>query len=200
MIPIVDETARVAAEGLIAIFFYVGIGIFHRVLRPVITAVHLNRDAKMWTEIMLILAEAGTRVNADRAYLCKYRNGNYFVDGSEVLKKSRTHQWTRPGVSKNVDRFQDILTTLIQEENDLVLEEGPSFRNVAELPDSYFKDLTAMDDTVAIARCAIGSGKRIVGFIGIDWVHACHLPPPHIDELPGFAVRIGHVLRKYRKT
>lgn len=148
-------------------------------------------------QINMLLAEIGSRLWADRAYLSMYHNGDHYVEGSELMKKTRTHEWTFGGVSPTLFDFHDIAISLLTEECKLVLEPGPSYTRVADLPDCKFKRLCEAQGVYAVARCAVRSYGKTVGFLGLDFIR--HLDPPtDIDLLPIYASRIEFILDRHR--
>ncbi len=147
--------------------------------------------------IQELLTESRVMLRADRAYLVMFHNGNKYVDGSEVLKKSRTNESVGPGVSFEAQNYQNIKISLMPDEMKLATEEGPSFITVESLKDGKFKRLLLGSGVRAAARCAIRKDKDIIGFIGVDFNDAVN-SPENINDLCKYAGVIEQVLSTYR--
>jgi hypothetical protein len=153
----------------------------------------VNTDHTRDIRVYQCLTELGIHTCAIRAYVSRYINGEQFMDGSDLVKKTRTHEWTN-GVTEQADYFQSILISRIPEETSLVLEAGHSFTLVKDLHESMFKEICKIGRSGAIARASIKMGKKVVGFVGLDWnLDVCE-PPPEIDKINDAARRIEFIL------
>jgi hypothetical protein len=143
-----------------------------------------------WNDLRITeqLAHLRDRVDAQRAYLSRFHNGDHFNDDSELLKKTRTHEVVRDGVAYQSEHFRGMLCST------MVIESGPSWTMVNDLPKGKFKWLCMIGGVDSVARCAIRKGGKIVGFVGLDFDHATESPPENIEALCEFAVRIEQFL------
>jgi hypothetical protein len=156
--------------------------------------------------ITTLLAEARTITGADRCYVAGYHNGTRLIgpaeDGYHLLKKSRTHEVVGPGVEPSVgpevNDYKDLYVSLIPEEYELVVEDGPSWRVVEDIDDSKFKRMLMNSGVWAVARCAIRRGGEIVGFVGADFNHR-RAKPANMDALVDYAGRIEQVMGEPRR-
>jgi len=147
-------------------------------------------------EITLILESARLRLNAQRVYLSQFHNGDHYLSDSDILRKSRTHERARPGCSYQAEAFRGVLISTLAEEMALVLAEGPSYTLVKDLPESKYRWLCEQGGAVAVARCAVRKGKKIVGFLGADF--DTDVKPPDIESLCRDAYQIGNLLAGYK--
>lgn len=133
--------------------------------------------------------------NCQRVYFAKFHNGEHYVDDSEILRYSRTHEATREGVTYERDRLERILISWVPEEMELVQEEGPSYRLASSFPDnSHFRWLLRTGGVKAVARCkVIDHKKHIIGFVGADFDTDNPNPPADINALCGLANDIGQM-------
>jgi hypothetical protein len=144
-----------------------------------------------------LLTECRVILGASRVYLHKFSNGDKYIDGSDVIKTSRTHESVDQGVSYEASRFQNMLISTIPDAMEMVIEEGPSFRAVDDLPEGKFKWLCMNCNVIGVARCAIRKGDSLVGYIGADFQHA--QKPEAIERLCEFGGRINSVLEEASK-
>ena len=118
-----------------------------------------------------LLAELRVRLGpcCMRAYLAQFHNGDEFITGVGMRKKSRTHEVAAPGVSYQAEHYQGLLISSVPEEMKLVIAEGPSFKTVESIADGKFRYLCQAGGICAVARAAIFMGKNVVAFVGVDF-------------------------------
>lgn len=148
-------------------------------------------------KIQDVLLEVRLKLNADRAYVTMFHNGNKYIEGSEILKKSRTNESAAPGVSFEAQHFQNILISLMPDEMRLVTMDGPSFTKVATLQDGKFKRMLVRSGIKSVARCAINRNKDIIGFVGVDYNRDMEKAPENIGELCNAAGIIEQIIADY---
>lgn len=157
----------------------------------------VRMTAEKSDKIQTILLEIRIRLNADRAYLAMYHNGNKYIEGSELIKKSRTNEVAAPGVSLEAHQYQNILISLLPEENKLVVDEGASFTKVDSLPDGKFRRMCESRGIKCVARCAIRHNDDIIGFVGVDYNDDIE-QPENISDLCRYAGILEQILTDYR--
>ena len=148
-------------------------------------------------KIQDVLLEIRLRLNADRAYVSMFHNGNKYIEGSEILKKSRTNESAGPGISFEAQHYQNILISLMPDEMKLVTQAGPSFTKVDDLQDGKFKRMLVRSGIKCTARCAISRNKDIIGFVGLDYNRDLEKPPENINELCNAAGIIEQIIADY---
>ena len=126
-----------------------------------------TRDSK----INLALIRLRDRWNCQRVYFAKFHNGEHYVDGSEILKYTRSNEATREGVTEERNHLREVLTSWVPEETALVREDGPSFTLISALPQNcHFRWVLKSSGVKAIARCKVVDRRaNIVGFVGADF-------------------------------
>ena len=157
----------------------------------------LKISAEKNEKIQDLLIEIRIRLQAERAYVGMFHNGNKYSEGSEIIKVSRTNESAAPGVSLEAQHYQNILISLITDETKLIDEDGPSFTKVRDLPDGKFKRMCESRSIMAIARCAIRKDKDIIGFVGLDYSKDID-KPQNIEDLCKYAGILEQVLTDYR--
>ena len=103
---------------------------------------------------------------------------------------------TRPGSTYEAERFRAVLISTLPEEMDLVRENGPSYRLVADLPLGKFRWYCEQGGAKAIARVVVRRGMDIVGFVGADFDGDCEQPPSNIGCMTELAYSVGQILAK----
>lgn len=149
------------------------------------------RDFKVYQ----ILGEMRATLGAMSTHLTPYHDGDQFIDGGEFYKMSRTHEVNDPLQPSYKAFHKGIFLSARTEEVRLVLEKGPGYRLVKDLPDTEFRTQCMLEELGAIARCAIRRNGSVVGFIGADFKG--ENKPEQIGEMEQFAQRIEGIL--YRK-
>jgi hypothetical protein len=131
------------------------------------------------TEILSRLREE-FHPSAMRAYLSKFHNGDQYVDGSDILRKSRVAEVVREGVSHEANRFKAVLISTISDEMKFMDDEGPGWFVVGKLRLSNFRQMMEETGAVAGARQKVSKAGKPVGFIGMDFDTT--EPPPNLKE------------------
>lgn len=140
-----------------------------------------------------LLAEIRLTFRAQRAYVCKFHNGDHFVDGSEIMKLSRTHEVVRDGVSHQMTENLEKLTSRFPEQIDMVLTPGPGYELVKEMKiGSHFKAMATAGGVRAIAAVPLEKNKNMIGFIGVDFDDENR--PENIQELVQYAQKLEYLL------
>jgi hypothetical protein len=139
------------------------------------------------------LAELRVVLSAQRAYLAKFHNGQSYIDGSDILKMSRTHEVVMDGVSYQTADFQDMLISRYPEQMTLILEDGPGFIKTSEIKEgSRFRGLKIAGGVRSSAYVGVRKGRELVGFVGVDF--AAPERPANIDLLIEYSGRIENLL------
>jgi len=157
---------------------------------------HLQFSAEKNEKIQYALTEIRMILNCGRAYLGMFHDGSKYVDGSEVLKISRTNESVKDGVSFESQYYQNIPISLLVDEMKLVEQEGPAFTKTSDLKDGKFRRMLMGKNIKAVARCSIRRNNEIVGYLGVDFVENAD-PPINIDELCRYANTIEQILSNY---
>jgi hypothetical protein len=140
-----------------------------------------------------ILGRLRDEYNAMRAYLSKFHNGDQYVDGSDILRKSRVAEVVRDGVSHEVNRFRAVLISTIADEMKYIQEDGPGWFCVDQLHLSNFRQMMEECGVKAGARQAVFKAGKPVGFIGLDFDH-CRKPENLEVRLKEYAAWIEKTL------
>ena len=194
--------------------------IFAKVIIPVITCVAFvfaDRFAKMFQsmwearrkepfrnqdldyQISIILIRLRDKWNCLRVYYAEFHNGDHFIDGSEIMKYTWTHEATRPGISGERDHMDNVMITRVPEEIKLIREPGPSFRTAESLPSQcYFRWILTRTGVKAVARCKVVDARdKTIGFIGVDF--DVEEAPADIDIICSVANDVSQLKAQYRK-
>src|SRR6185437_13121988 len=86
-----------------------------------------------------LLTECRVVLCAMRVAWAKFSNGDKFLDGSDIIKSSWTHESAESSAAYRGSNWAGILNSSVPEMMEMVLETGPSFRKVDDLPQGAFK-------------------------------------------------------------
>ncbi len=146
----------------------------------------IRLTAEKNAKIQEILTEIRLKFGGDRAYLSMFHNGDKYINGSEILKVSRTNESAAPGVSLEAHYYQDIHISLIPEEMKLVTDPEVSFIKTSDLADGKFRRMLISRGVKAVARASVRQNNDIIGFLGIDFTDDDIQKPVNIDDLANY--------------
>jgi hypothetical protein len=155
----------------------------------------LDVSEAMWRDhrIQDILTVLRDRFDAQRVYFSRFHNGDHYVDDSELLKKTRTHESVREGMQYQAEHFRGMLISTIPDEIELAVEDGPSWRLVRELKPGKFKNLCMMGGAHAVARCAVRAQGKVIGFIGVDFDQETKPNDEELKLVCDYAARVAEL-------
>jgi hypothetical protein len=145
-----------------------------------------------------VLVELRVLLRAERAYVSLFHNGEYYIDGSDKGKKSRTHEVVKEGVSYEAHNFQNVVVSLMTEEMVMLSPGQPKFLCMKDVPDSNFRRKYEVLGVQSLARYPLMSGKNIIGFVGADF-DTC-VEAPEIDIIPKVSWKIEQILLEGKKS
>lgn len=125
------------------------------------------------TQVVERLAEVRAKLDADRAYVFQFHNGNYFVNGSPILRMSCTHESVAPGVATIREHSQDIMINHVLEAVSFLsdYERGalPKILKTADLPECFYKTALASQGVGVSIHMPLYKDDRIVGMLGVSF-------------------------------
>ncbi len=183
--PLNDESNRNIAELVVLILTVVARDVVAAVQRYFGRRRHRHASLEVMNDhdvgIDRALDAALYSTSASRVYVSLFRNGATFDSGNPLMRKCRTHERCRNGVSPQSLDYREMPTSRVPDELALVRADGHSFTPVADLPHGHFRSLCEIEGTVAVARVALRRGSDLVGFVGADYGSAAE--PPNMAEL-----------------
>lgn len=191
-------TALDILNGL-GVFAGVAVGSFVTYIRSHPHVPPLQEENDRIAEIDDLITRALIELGGIRAYVSEYVANGPGQDGKPIKVKRRTHERVADGVSYQAGEFEHIPMGFLAEETALVLQAGPSFTLVKDLPDCKFKWICRAGNTSAIARAGLWHPGEVdpFGFIGLDFrvpSGQIPVPPPNIDVLCEYAGRIENIM------
>lgn len=129
----------------------------------------LVKEREIHEQINQILVELLTRSSAERAYISQFHNGTVFLGSSSDIKKSRTFERIRAGVSATADKYQDVRVSLVDDEMKFLDAPHPVTIYTSNLQDTKFRRMLELDNVVATIRMPIRQGSQIIGLLGLDF-------------------------------
>jgi hypothetical protein len=138
--------------------------------KPDITGT-IGKDSLILSKLIEIrlLADSG------RVKLHQFYNGDYYVSGQSTLKCTITHMSLKMGVSQPMGSAATTTGVLVSRINEVMLPmlDKKNFHMVTEqLPDSDWKNMKLVNETLSSHYFRVGSGSNIRGFIEISWQDA----------------------------
>lgn len=172
-----------------------------RALNPIARAVQTCRV------VHECLVELRVKIEADRAYVCQFHNGDYFTSKNPVYRMSCTQEIVLRGIARRQDKLQGVMVDTIWREIDILFgeatlegveriwddgDETKPYRAVyyylvEALPESTFKSALIASGVWAMAASPMLDAKRnLVGFVGCDFCSEQYrdgTKRPHTDDL-----------------
>lgn len=158
----------------------------------------LETLSKKNQDIHSLLTELRVKLNADRAYLSQFHNGNKFVNKSDILKKTRTNESVRAGVSYEASKYHEIHTSLLSDEMEFIESPEPIFLITNNLEEGRFKRLLLDGGAKSVGRFKVSSGNDIIGFIGVDFCDSEGKPKNFEEEMNTYSGYIEQILWMYK--
>ncbi len=128
----------------------------------------------MHSEVHEALTEARTKVDAARAMIIQFHNGEYFLDGSGVKKMSTSHESLRYGISSCGEKLQNILISMcvsllrqIKKDTPSVVYLDRDWREEDE--SSYCKNFLELHNVLAFSVQPLKHHGLITGFVMFQW-------------------------------
>ena len=119
-----------------------------------------------------ILSEIRIKTDAARCYVLKFHNGDYYSNGTPIIKFSMTHESCSLGISHYVEHTQNYLLSsyygidnLLKGKNDIII--------VAKMKDCNFKGYLQEKNVLALFSFPIRSHKNSGNVIGVFCVEWC---------------------------
>jgi PAS domain S-box-containing protein len=116
-------------------------------------------------EINVALSEIGSFEKADRSYV--------FLFDSEMTTMNNSHEWCAPGVEPQIDSLQDLPTDIFPYWMSRLQNFEPiHVRQLSDFPEEAVveKEILAGQDIRSIAVIPLVFNKKLLGFIGYDYV------------------------------
>jgi hypothetical protein len=146
-----------------------------------------------------LLIELRVELEADRAYVHMFHNGNHYVNGAEMMKISRTHEVVGPGVSYEAQCWSEILTSRIQDEINIIEKGNVQYVPIDDkMERSWCKSTYENQGVQAIARFPLFANKKdLFGYVGVDFGHQ-KMPENLFHVMQRIGYRIELVLSQNR--
>ena len=132
----------------------------------------LKLNIKKNIRIQELLSELRIITGASRTYVSMFHNGNKYINGSPIIKFSRTHETVGPGVSHESTIYQDVLASILMNQDmfGLIDTKEPIVKEVKSLSNSQFKNMLASQGVETFITFPIISVGELVGFLGLDYL------------------------------
>lgn len=119
------------------------------------------------------LTELRVILNADRAKLFQFHNGDHYVGGDSALKCSLTHISVSDGVSYPQQALtyysSSTVSSVSQYVNPAIEKEAGFFSLVENLKDDDWKKMKTLNGTKSILISKVGYENNVIGFVIVSW-------------------------------
>lgn len=159
----------------------------------------LKREQQLHAQVNQVLVELLVKLDADRVYVAQFHNGDAFLGKMADIKKSRTFERARPGVSFAADRFQNLRLSIMEDEVEMIECETPTITYINKLKDTKYRRMMEMDGVYCTVHMSLKIGSQILGFLGIDFndcelKEVCNIEGAHTRDLAQQALAPGCIL------
>lgn len=130
----------------------------------------LISNFKQDAHINEILTEFRLLTNACRSSVIQFHNGDYFYNGSPILRFSMTHESCYMGIKRNINQIQNYYLSAYYQLIELV-EKPFNIYETLLLNESNFKGLMEFNNTINFVLLPIKCPKNvnIIGLILLEW-------------------------------
>jgi hypothetical protein len=160
----------------------------------------LAENNKIIARISTLLADC----KAQRCEIMMFHNGEYYMNGSSILKVSCAYESVTAGVSSVCEEWQNILVSQIPEavgflEHCTVAEPCSDMLHTETMGNCYYKSLLKAQGAVHDVRYPLYKGNTIVGFIRIQTTDACAEPEHIVDKIKDAAPEVELLINRNHK-
>tara|TARA_R100001163_G_C5068280_1_gene208312 strand:- start:8881 stop:9498 length:618 start_codon:yes stop_codon:yes gene_type:complete len=124
---------------------------------------------KSHSRIYETLTELRVKTDCARAQLVQFHNGEYFMDGISMRRKSLTHESLNGGVSGEADRKQNLQLSLFIPLMNIILEDSGKLVMTHDQPDTYCKSYMENSSVVSFMALPLKTKNEISGYLMIQW-------------------------------
>ncbi len=129
-----------------------------------------KHNAKIAIDTNATLGELRVDLSADRAFIFLLSNGTKYVDGSAILKLTISAEVCAPGVSYDLDKFQNIPISTLPEIAKIAFDNKPTHLFVNTMSECRYKRMLISTGVKSVVLCPLNRNKRdLIGFIGLHY-------------------------------
>jgi len=143
----------------------------------------ITRTVGNITQVVERLAELRSALGADRACVFQFHNGDYFINGSPILRMSCTHESVAPGVAGIKVHSRDIMVNHVVESLEFLQEFDrtslPSVLDITGLPECFYKSAVLSQGVETVVQYPLYKEEHVVGLVGVSF-HKQTNPKQHL--------------------
>jgi hypothetical protein len=147
-----------------------------------------------------VLAEAMVYTSADRVYVIQFHNGTYFLNNTDLLKMSCTHEITKTGISREQEKFQDLVVSKFPKVINELITHPIIGLSIKSFDGYYFSELMKNRGAKTCILTAIKGAGMIEGYLGIDYLEEIENIEDVVQKYRNFVLsisaKIGSTLRE----
>jgi len=129
-----------------------------------------SKNIKIYSELDEILTEFRVLSDCARISILQFHNGEYFYNGSPILKFSMTHESCARGVSSTIQKIQGYYLSPYYKLIELAQKEFTVI-SVENMEDLNLKGFFHANNTISFILLPIKCGKNVnmIGLLLIEW-------------------------------
>jgi len=116
-----------------------------------------------------ILTELRITSDCARAQVVQFHNGEYFMDGISMRRKSLTHESLNPAVSGEADKKQNLQLSLFIPLMNIIMDEKCDLEIISQKEDSYCKKYMESSQVVAFMALPLKHKNNVSGYLMLQW-------------------------------
>ena len=151
------------------------------------------------SQIHELLTELRVKIDAARAQIVQFHNGEYFMDGISMKKLSLTHESLSKGVSEEADKTSNVLISLFTPLMEKVLKNDAEVYRTIDDENSICKRIMMANNTIAYAVLPLKFKNAISGYIIIDWCSEAKAKRINLDDVTQFLTEARDYTEVYLK-
>ncbi len=151
------------------------------------------------SQIHELLTELRVKVDAARAQVVQFHNGEYFMDGISMKKLSLTHESLSKGVSEEADKTTNILISLFTPLMEKVIKNNALVYKTIDDQNSICKRIMMANNTIAYAVLPLKYKNSTSGYIIVDWCSEIKAKRINSEEVTQFLTEARDYTEVYLK-
>lgn len=152
------------------------------------------------SQIHELLTELRINLDAARAQIIQFHNGEYFMDGISMKKLSLTHESLSKGVSAESPMTTDLLISLFTPLMQKVLLDDPILYKTVDDEHGVCRNIMQASNTVGYAVLPLKCRNMTSGYIIVQWCSETKVKKTNDEEIKQYLVEARDHIGVYLKN
>ena len=135
----------------------------------------VKRQVQKDRRILDLLNSILKKYNADRVYVMRVHNGEYFTDGKHFQKISEIYETTNYSISHSMKDFQNIPLSLVNPILTDILKKGYYESDVKKIKEDSIKKLFEQQKIKSIYFFGLYKYDKLIGAVGVEFILSYNL-------------------------